>query len=99
MAEKRMAEKKPQKMVVEIDPSMSYSRRLHYMEKHSGWAIFKAIYWSIYLFIFGVLLYTLVPAGMPISAFFGLMLMIAAIFVIVYGFSISLHLKLMKRYA
>ncbi|MCL5102322.1 MAG: hypothetical protein M1544_03135 [Candidatus Marsarchaeota archaeon] len=94
-----MSEKKPQKLVVELDPSMEYARRLHYNEKHSGWAIFRAIYWSIYIFVFGVLLYTLVPAGMPVSAFFGLAIMVLAIFVIVYGFSTSLHMKLMKRYA
>ncbi|MCL5405087.1 MAG: hypothetical protein M1125_04645 [Candidatus Marsarchaeota archaeon] len=94
-----MAEKKPEKMIVEIDPNMEYARRLHYNEKHSGWAIFRSIYWSIYIFVFGVLLYTLVPAGMGIAAFFGIAFMVLAIFVIVYGFSTSLHLKLMKRYA
>jgi len=94
-----MAEKKPEKLIVTLDPSMEYSRRLHYNEKHSGWAIYRAIYWSIYLFVFGVLLYTLVPAGMPVSGFIGLAIMLLAIFVIVYGFTSSLHLKLMKRYA
>ncbi len=94
-----MAEKKPEKMIVTIDPSMEYSRKLHYGEKHSGWAIFRSIYWSIYIFVFGVLLFTLVPAGMSVAAFFGIAAMVFAIFLIVYGFSTSLHLKLMKKYA
>ncbi|MCL5093366.1 MAG: hypothetical protein M1128_02780 [Candidatus Marsarchaeota archaeon] len=88
-----MAEKKT---VITIDPSLEYSRRLHYNEKHSGWQIFKSIYWSIYVFIMGVILYA-VP--MATSQFFGWALMLFALFFIVYGFSTSLHLKLMKRYA
>ncbi len=91
-----MAEKK---MVVTIDPSMQYSRQLHYSEMHSGWAIFKAVYWSIYILFVGLILYSNVPGGMSVTQFFGISIMLLALFYIVYGFSTSLHLKLMKRYA
>ncbi len=89
-----MAEKK---MVVTIDPSMQYSRQLHYAEMHSGWHIFRAVYWSIYILFVGLILYT--GSNMSLQQFFGTSIMLLALFYIVYGFSTSLHLKLMKRYA
>jgi hypothetical protein len=91
-----MAEKK---MVVTIDPSMQYSRQLHHEERHSGWHIFRALYWGIYLFFIGTMLYLYVPVRMSVAKFFGMSLLILAIFYIVYGFVTALHLKLMKRYA
>ena len=87
------------KSVVTIDPELQYRRLLHYREKHSGWEIFKGIYWGLYVFILGIILMTLVPAKVSILHFFGWVLALFAIFLIVYGFSISLHYKLMKRYA
>ncbi|MGC8648372.1 MAG: hypothetical protein ACP5SJ_02630 [Candidatus Micrarchaeia archaeon] len=91
-----MAEKKN---VIVIDPELQYDRMLHYKEKHSGWEIFKGVYWGVYVFILGVLLITKVPAQMAVPKFFGWALSLFAIFIIVYGFSMSLHYKLMKRYA
>ena len=88
-----MAEKKT---VVTIDPSMQYSRQLHYAEMHSGWHVFRAVYWSIYILFVGLILYT---GNMNTEHFFGIAVMLLALFYIVYGFSTSLHLKLMKRYA
>ncbi|MDE1856564.1 MAG: hypothetical protein KGH98_00605 [Candidatus Micrarchaeota archaeon] len=87
------------RMVITIDPSLQYARELHYREKHSGWQIYKAVYWSIYIFVVGLMLATLVPVPMSLNQFIGFALVILALFTIVYGFSESLHLKLMKRYA
>ena len=87
------------KTVVVIDPELQYKRQLHYRERHSGWQIFKGIYWGVYTFVLGILLITLVPYRVTIPQFFGWALTLFAIFIIVYGFSISLHYKLMKRYA
>ncbi len=84
---------------VVIDPELAYKRRLHYKEKHSGWHIFKGIYWGIYLFVLGILLAALVPETLSYTHFFGWALILLAFFVIVYGFASSLHLKLMKKYA
>ena len=87
------------RMIVTIDPTLQYARELHYKEKHSGWQIFKAVYWSIFIFVIGLMLATLVPQPMTIYNFLGFSLVILALFVILYGFSESLHMKLMKRYA
>jgi len=87
------------KNVIVIDPEMQYERMLHYREKHSGWQIFRSIYWGIYVFIIGILLITRVPTPLSMTRFFGWSLTLLALFVIVYGFSVSLHYKLMKKYA
>ncbi|MGC8495963.1 MAG: hypothetical protein ACP5MX_02035 [Candidatus Micrarchaeia archaeon] len=88
-----MAEKKT---IITIDPSIQYTRMLHYKEKHSGWEIFKAIYWSIYILLLGIFVLNFNPS---FSAFMGWAMVIFAMFFIVYGFSTSLHLKLMRKYA
>ena len=91
-----MAEKKT---VITVDPSMQYSRMLHYREKHSGWEIYKAVYWGIYFFILGLLLLSQGTSLSLLSGFFGWALLIFSLFVIVFGFASALHLKLMKKYA
>ncbi|MCL5122705.1 MAG: hypothetical protein M1279_01915 [Candidatus Marsarchaeota archaeon] len=91
-----MAEKKT---VITVDPSMQYSRMLHYREKHSGWEIYKAVYWGIYFFILGLLLLSQGTSLSLLSGFFGWALLIFSLFVIVFGFAAALHLKLMKKYA
>ena len=91
-----MAEKKT---VITVDPSMQYSRMLHYKEKHSGWEIYKAVYWGIYFFILGLLLLSQGTSLSLLSGFFGWALLIFSLFVIVFGFAAALHLKLMKKYA
>lgn len=81
-----------------IDPSLMWERKLHYMEKQSGWQIYKAVFWGIYLFIFGILA---VLAGYGVLAYglvIGWAIVVLSIFLIVYGFTISLHYKFLKRH-
>ena len=78
---------------------LAYKRHLHYQERHSGWHIFRALYAGIYLFIIGVILATLVPGTLSYTFYFGWALILLALFVVVYGFTTSMHLKLMKKYA
>jgi hypothetical protein len=85
--------------IITIDPELSYKRKLHYQEKHSGWNIFRGIFWGMYLFIIGIILATLVPATMSVPQFLGWAMILSAFFVIIFGFASALHLKLMKRYA
>ncbi len=98
-----MAERVRTKDVLVIDPSLQYERRLRYMEKHAGWEIFKRIFWGLYVFVVGIILlifYRTVPgATINLESFFGWIFVIFAVFYIVFGFSTSLHLKLMRRYA
>ena len=86
------------KEIITVDPSLIWERRLHYQEKQSGWQIYKAIYWGIYLFIFGILA---VLAGYGVLAYglvIGWSIVLLSIFVIVYGFTMSLHYKFLKRH-
>ena len=88
------------KVTVTIDPTLQMQRRLNYREKESGWEVYRAVYWGIYVFILGVLLLTAYPRSIPSAAgFMGWALVLLAMFVIVYGFVLSLHLKLMKKHA
>jgi hypothetical protein len=85
--------------IISIDPEMWFTRKLHYDEKHSAWHIFKSLFWAVYIFIAGVMLYDSVPTAQGIMRFFGSAVVVLSIFLILYGFSKSLHLKLMKKYA
>ncbi len=84
---------------IAIDPELWMKRMLHYEERHSGWVIFQAIYWSIYLLVIGVLLVSYARLALTVPIFFGISLFVLAIMLIIYGFTRSLHLKLMERYA
>ena len=84
--------------VVTIDPTMQYSRRLHYREKEGGWTIYKTIYWGIFVFVLGIILVTFVPSTISTTAFIGWALILFAMFLIIYGLTSSLHFKLMRRY-
>lgn len=81
-----------------VDPDLWMKRMLHYQEKHSGWIIFGSIYWSIYIFLIGIFLVSYVRLGFTLPIFLGVSLFVLAIMVIIYGFTRSLHLKLMERY-
>ena len=91
------------RQVMVIDPTLQYERRLRYMEKHAGWEIFRMVFWGVYIFIIGLILlifYKQSPTtAINLYAFFGWGLTLFAIFYILYGFSMSLHLKLMRKYA
>lgn len=98
-----MASSRETRQIMVIDPTLQYERRLKYMEKHAGWEIFRMVFWGVYIFVIGLILliyYKTTPtAPISIYAFFGWALTLFAIFYILYGFSISLHLKLMRKYA
>ena len=91
------------KEIMVIDPTMQYERKLKYMEKHAGWEIFRMVFWGVYIFVMGLilLLFNKSPINpiLSIYAYFGWGLTLFAIFYILYGFSMSLHLKLMRKYA
>ena len=91
------------RQVMVIDPTMQYARRLRYMEVHGGWEVFKMIFWGTYVFMMGIILLAFYRTSpdQTISpyAFFGWALIIFAMFYIVYGFTLSLHYKLMRKYA
>lgn len=95
--------RKETKQVFLIDPTLQYERRLKFEEKHAGWRIFQTIFWGIYIFILGLILLlfykTDTTSTVNLYAFFGWALTLFAIFVILYGFSMSLHLRLMRKYA
>ena len=97
------AREKLTKQIMVIDPTLQYERRLRYMERHGGWEVFKMVFWGIYIFIIGIILLifykTTGETTISVYAFFGWSLTLFAIFFILYGFSISLHLKLMRKYA
>lgn len=91
------------RQIMVIDPTLQYERKLRYMEKHAGWEIFRMVFWGVYIFIIGLILlifYKTAPQStISLYAFFGWALTLFAIFYILYGFAISLHLKLMRKYA
>lgn len=86
------------KNAVTVDPSLYMDRLLHYQEKHSGWMIFQSVYWGIYLIIAAVLLLYYGQLSLTVPIYFGIMIFVLAIMVIIHGFATSLHLKLMRRY-
>jgi hypothetical protein len=90
-----MAERKSATSNLEL----AYRRHLHYREKHSGWHIFTGVFWGIYLFMMGIIMVTLVPNTLSYTGYFGWGLILLSLFLIIFGFTSSLHLKLMKRYA
>ncbi len=89
-----MAEKKT---IVTIDPSLEYQRRMDYMERNAGWEIFKGVYWSIYIFVIGAILFAYVPGKFTQTEFLGLAVMLLAMFYVVYGFAIGLHSRTIKE--
>ncbi len=93
------------RQIMVIDPTLQYERKLRYMEKHAGWEIFRMVFWGVYIFMLGFILLlfyrntTIASQQISLYAFFGWALTLFAIFYILYGFSISLHLRLMRKYA
>ncbi len=91
------------RQVMLIDPTLQYERRLKFNEKHAGWEVFKMVFWGTYILIMGLILlvFNSVQPTPIISfyAFFGWGLTLFAVYFMLYGLSISLHLKLMRKYA
>jgi len=86
------------KQVIVVDPELWMNRKLHYDEKRSGWQIFTSIYWSIFILVVGAMLIYYNTIGLTLYLFFGVVFFLFALMIIVYGFTASLHLKLMRRY-
>ena len=91
-----MAERR---VTIAIDPTLQLQKQAHFREKQSGWEVYRAVYWGIYVFILGVLLLTTFPAATEFMSFLGWAMVLLALFVVIYGFVLSLHLKLMKKHA
>ena len=77
-----------------------FDRYLDYKARHSGWIVFRSVYWAIYLLVIGALLIVNGKLSFPISwaMFFGVALVLLAVMVIIYGAAESLHHKLMRRH-
>lgn len=91
------ADKTMRRNVVMIDSSIDWERQLEMMEKRSGFEIFNSIYWGLYLFTLGLLL--LSGRNLSDKLLVGISVTILAVFVIVYGFVLSLHYKFLKKHA
>lgn len=78
------------------DAELHFKRMAHYREKHSGYAVFKGIYWAIYLLAIGIFL-LMVPASVSVVQIVGFAAVLLAMFYAIFGLVISLHYKLMKK--
>ncbi len=92
-----MAEKRSSRDVVTIDPSLEYRRMLHFQERHSGWVVFRAVYWGMFVFIVGILMLAHIGTSNMLD-FYGWVAVIFSLFFMIFGFATVLHLKLMKKY-
>lgn len=93
----RKASSESRKNVIMLDSSMEWARRLHYKEKSSAFELFSAVYWGIYLFAIGAFIVVVGPT-ISVLALLGWAIMLLAIFLMIYGFVISLHHKFLKRH-
>ena len=84
--------------VVLIDPTLLMDRLLHYREKHSGWNIFRFMYWSIYLIVIAMMLIYYDELGFTQNLFFGTAILILAIMLILFGLTEALHNKFLQKY-
>lgn len=82
----------------ELQHEIRMKRYLHYREKHSGWHIFNAVYWGIYILIVGLILIFESSLHYTTTISAGVSLVILAVMLVVYGFASALHLKFMKKY-
>lgn len=78
----------------------SFDRMLAYNARHTGWIIFRSVYWAIYLLLLGILLlyYSVNNVGISLQVFFGWAFTILAIMLIIFGAAETLHHKLMRKY-
>lgn len=84
--------------VVVVDPKLVMERMLQYKESHRGWHIFRALYWSIYFMVVGILLIYYNSIFTSITLFFGTAFLVFAVMLILYGLTEALHHQLMRKY-
>jgi len=60
--------------------------------------VFRYLYWGIYVFVVGCMLVLASNAPFNAALLAGWVAVLLAIFLVIYGFVISLHHKLMKRH-
>ena len=84
--------------VMKVDNSIDWERRLSYAEKHAGWEIFRYLFWGIYVFVVGLMLIISGYTLPNMLVFAGWATVLLAIFLVVYGFVVSLHHRLMRRH-
>ena len=84
--------------VVVVDPEIAMDRFLKYGEKHAGWNMFRAFYWSLYLIILGIMLIYWTQIGLTATMFFGVALIIFATMLILYGLTHGLHHQFIRRF-
>ena len=81
-----------------VDNSIDWERKLDYAQKKSGWEVFKYLYWGIYIFVIGGMLDKRRRHGPQPHAVAGWAAVLLAMFLVIYGFVVSLHHKLMKKH-
>ncbi|MDE1865711.1 MAG: hypothetical protein KGH94_03705 [Candidatus Micrarchaeota archaeon] len=83
--------------VMHVDSSADWERHLAYRQKEGAWIVFNYIYWALYIFVVGALL---VAAGTPqhLVLAFGWAAIVLAVFMVIYGFTKSLHHRLMRKH-
>ena len=82
------------------EPEAWVKRELALQEKNAGWEIFKGVYWGIYLFVLSIGIYEFFIASYTFNslpAFFVIATASLAIMLMIYGFTKSLHYRLMER--
>lgn len=80
-----------------VDNSIDWERKLDYAQKKSGWEVFKYLYWGIYVFVIGSMLIAL-GASVSLTTIAGWAAVLLAMFLVIYGFVLSLHNTLMKKH-
>ncbi len=80
------------------NPRTQHEIMLRYKERHQGWHIFRALFWSIYFVVMGFMLIYYNAIGFTTTLFLGVAFIIFAVMLILYGLTEALHHKLMKKY-
>ncbi len=76
----------------------TFDRYLKYKAKHTGWYIFRSLYWAIYFIAIGIVQ---IAYGnvFPAQDYLGFVLVLFGLMLAIYGLVENLHHKLMERYA
>ncbi|MDE1768550.1 MAG: hypothetical protein KGH67_05215 [Candidatus Micrarchaeota archaeon] len=83
---------------ITVDPTLLMNRFLHYRERHSGWYVFRYMYWSIYFIVVSILLLYYGPLNLTLNLFFGTIVLLFAVMLILFGLTESLHHKFLKKF-